>query len=274
MEPIVFSSSAIAAFKRCPKSYQLGYEMGLQPDDTVKDYVHQGSNFHALAAAHYTRERTDANWSDMLDVWSEYLAHQAMPEGVLSVEAPTYSELLPDVWVRTTFDLVYERGRGEGPIVGRDYKTFDRAPTLDLDLDFQGRFYIAALMRKYEGREVEFEYEYVRRVPPGTKNSRGVWTPEDCYLRFPLIISRREADVVWEEAKWVVESILRAQDRNRFWRTDLKGASPHTCGSCFYRNLCKAELEHGELSEQDLAILSPNRKEPITLPKELYVIPT
>lgn len=282
MEPIVFSSSAIAAFKRCPKSYQLGYEYNLEPVVT-KQYVEDGSNFHRLVAGAAKGETQHNDGSDMWNVAVEYMRNVRLPapDKVLMVEEPLYTELRADVvnaeghelghqiryvYIRTTFDLVYERE--DGTIVARDYKTFEKSPTLDLDLDFQGRIYIAALMRKYPNTPVEFEYEYVRRVTPGTKNSKGYWTPEDCYLRFPLIISRREADEIWKETQWVAEAMLAARESSRFWRTDLKGSSPFTCGSCFFKDLCKAELEHGELSEQDLAILAPNRREPITLPKE------
>jgi hypothetical protein len=275
MEPIVFSSSAIAAFKRCPKSYQLGYEYNLEPVVT-KQYVEDGSNFHRLVAGAAKGEIQYNDESNMWAVFYEYVSHVRLPapDKVLMVEDPLYTLLTErgfnegheEVYIRTTFDLVYERE--DGTIVARDYKTFEKSPTLDLDLDFQGRVYIAALMRKYPGREVEFEYEYVRRVTPGTKNSKGYWTAEDCYLRFPLVISKREAEEVWKETQWVAEAMLAARESKRFWRTDLKGSSPFTCGSCFFKDLCKAELEHGELTEQDLAILAPNRREPITLPKE------
>ena len=276
MDKVVFSSSAIAAFKRCPKSFQLGYEMGLEPSTTIKQYVHDGSSFHAIMAAESKGESWgDVFGGDMLDVAAAYLRARPRPENRLMIEEPLYTLLAgpsnstldwyePDIYIRTTFDLVYQRE--DGTIVGRDYKTFEKSPTLDLDLDFQGRVYVAALQRRYPECPVEFEYEYVRRVPPGTKNSKGFWTPQDCYLTFPLVISKREADAVWEETQWVAEAMLQARERNRYWRTDLKGSSPFTCGSCFYRDLCKAELEHGELTDQDLAILAPTRKEPIDLP--------
>jgi hypothetical protein len=265
MKPIVFSSSAIAAYKRCPKSYDLGYERGLEPV-TIPEYVEQGASFHALMAMAAKGDYAFPDTGDgMTDVARAYLEHKPLPEGVLMVEEPLYTPLIDGVYLRTTFDLVYERP--DGTIVGRDYKTFERAPTLDLDLDFQGRIYISALMLKFPGRPVEFEYEYVRRSVPGTKNSKGYWTERDCYLNFPLVISRREAEDIWRETQWVAEAMLVSRETGRYWRTDLKGSSPFTCGSCFYRDLCKAELEHGQLDEQDLAILAPNRKEPIELPE-------
>ncbi len=281
MTPIVFSSSAIAAFKRCPKSYQLGYEMGLVPPPftkkgdagTIKGYVFDGTDVHEELSGYANNEVLPGKGRElMVEVAEAYLRHSPLPVNILMAEEPLYTPLYHDivgegelsheireVYIRTTFDLVYQRE--DGTIVGRDYKTFEKRPTLDLDLDFQGRVYVAALMRKFPRVPVEFEYEYIRRVPPGTKNSKGFWTSADCYLTFPLVISRNEADAVWEETQWVAEAMLRARERNRYWRTDLKGSSPFTCGSCFYRNLCKSELEHGELTDQDLAILAPTRKE-------------
>lgn len=267
MDKVVFSSSAIAAFKRCPKSFQLGYEMGLVPPPftkkgeagTIKEYVFEGTEVHEELSGYANNDILPGKGRElMVDVAQQYLKRHPLPTDIISAEEPAYTELMPGVVIRTTFDLVYRRPNGT--VVGRDYKTFEKAPSLDLDLDFQGRIYIGALMRRFPECDVEFEYEYIRRVVPGTKNSKGYWTEKDCYLTFPLVISRAEADTLWEETQWVAEKMLEARERNRYWRTDLKGKSPFTCGSCFYRNLCSAELEHGELTEQDLSILAPTRK--------------
>jgi hypothetical protein len=102
-------------------------------------------------------------------------------------------------------------------------------------------------------------------VPPGTKNSKGYWTPKDCYHLIPLIISSREAKYIWEETEWVVNRMTDDSFYRTFYRNDLK-AGPHSCSSCFYRNLCKAELENGELTDMDLKILAPTQRERITLP--------
>ena len=275
MPPIVFSSSAIAAFKRCPKSYEFGYELLLEPEGTVKDYVQQGSEVHEALAAYYNNKTVDYS-TDMYCIADEYFKHNTMPhpDNVLSVEEPLYTKIYEHIahncWLRTTFDLVYERE--DGTVVARDYKTFERAPTIDVDLDFQSRIYIAALQKKYPDRQVEFEFVYIRRVPPGTKNSKGFCTPEDCYLTVPVVVSRHESDQIWKETGWVIRAMLEARRNKEFWRSDLK-VGPHSCGSCFYRNLCKAELQHGHLDEQDLALLAPTRREPIQIPKELYDIP-
>ena len=261
----VLSSSAIAAYKRCPKSYELGYVMGLEPFGTSTTALEQGSEVHRMLAE-ATCGAFVLDGVGMGEVVDTYLAVNHLPNKILHVEEPVYTEILPGVYIRTTFDLVYERE--DGVIVGRDYKTFDRAPSLDIDLDFQGRIYIAALMRKYPGRDVEFEYEYIRRVPPGTKNSKGVWSNEECYLNIPLVISKQEAEQLWTETQWVVEKMLADEERHQFARHDLK-VGPHSCGSCFFRDLCKAELQHGGLDETDLAILAPTRREPLELPKEL-----
>lgn len=267
---VVYSSSAISTYKRCPKSFEFGYVMNLQPADTVGKAVEDGSRFHNLLAQAALDGHMGHPGDEMGLVADEYLKHNPLPKNIVMVEEPMYTPFRfkdPKVYIRTTFDLVYEE---DGVIIGRDYKTFEKAPTLDVDLDFQGRIYIAALMKHFPGRDVQFEYEYVRRVPPGTKNSKGHWTPQDCYLRIPLIISRREADQLWKETEWVVSDILYSETMRQFYRTDLK-VGPHSCGSCFYRNICKADLEHGGLDEQDLQILAPTRREPITLPSNLNI---
>ena len=274
--PLVVSSSAIAAYKNCPKAYDLGYRRGLIPPVHSTEAMEHGTSFHEYVAAAARGEFPSTKIIEgdpMLEVALHYLKHNPLPKNVITVEKPIYTQLLgrdyrdwsdayPDVYLRTTFDLVYLDGN---VIRARDYKTFEKQPSLDLDLDFQGRIYIAALMREFPRQSIEFEYEYVRRVPPGTNNSRGVWTPDTCYLRFPLVISKREADTLWSESQWVAYRMLEDTAYSQFWRSDRKGWNG--CGSCFFRHLCKAELEHGELDDQMLAHLAlPERREPLVLP--------
>lgn len=265
-EPLVLSMSAIQSYKRCPKSYELSYEKLYDAATTKKDIVELGTSFHTYMASCATDGWLVEDKGDgMYTTARTYLAHHPLPYNIIGAEMAFYTKLLEEqnVWLRTTFDLVYRDG---ATIRGRDYKTFAKSPTLDLDLDFQGRIYIAALQRHYPNDDIEFEYEYVRQVPPGTKNSKGVWTPETCYLNFPLVISHAEADQLWQETQWVAEAILAARESKRFWRTDHKGWDG--CGGCFMRDLCQSELTNGELTESELEVLAPNRREPATLPKE------
>jgi hypothetical protein len=208
----------------------------------------------------------------MYEVAKAYLKHNPLPKRILYAEHPMYMRLLdgsypdvPEVWLRTTHDLVYEDDGGN--IIARDYKTFQKAPTLDLDFDFQGQIYIAALMRAFPKHGIQFEYEYVRVVPPGTPNSKGVWTPDTCYLRFPVVISKRQADRIWKETQWVASRIREDRDYEEFWRNDSK--SWNGCKGCFYKNICSAELEHGELDEQMLSQLTTGVRDPLELPSEL-----
>ena len=195
----------------------------------------------------------------------EYLHHNPLPENILSAERKDFFvKLAPKFYVRCTFDLVYQDG---DTIVVRDYKTFKNKPTLDLDLDFQGRFYIAAAQRHYRKR-VDFEYEYIRQTRPGVPhNQKGdMWRPDECYLHFPLIISDREADQVWAEAVETARDIRRALKENRpgtwYHNTNKTWAG---CQSCFYRQLCAAENQLGGLDEQTTAALSTPRT-PLQLP--------
>jgi hypothetical protein len=173
--------------------------------------------------------------------------------------------VIPKVYLRTTFDLVYKSkaDQAAGWVCGRDYKTFEKAPTLDVDRDFQGRSYIAALMQYFKTDRVRFEYEYVRRVPPGTESSKGVWSEEDCYITVPLVISVDEARRLWEEIQMDVGKMLIAYAvGGAAWgRYDLK-VGPHSCRSCFYKNLCALDFA-GTLDEQTMLEYANVRERPV-----------
>lgn len=272
--PLILSSSALSSFKRCRKQYQLSYEMLLDPRMTSQA-AEQGSSFHAWAAL-YAKGSTYAGGHDtdeMWEVWSAYARHKPLPKGIISAEEPLYTPLYPkEVYLRTTFDLVYEDGE---EIVARDYKTFASWPSMDHDLDFQARIYLACLGRRYPERKVRFEHEFVRRTPPGVPhNKRGdIWSPEECYRTDPLVCSQGELDALWEETLEVVQDLLRARRRYQeghkaaFYRQDLKG-NFQGCESCFQRELCKSEAQQGYLDEQTIALLSTPRK-PLEVPDEL-----
>jgi hypothetical protein len=249
--------------------------MLLEPK-TTSDAARAGSDFHRwieLAAKKGVEALCAAQERDeMWEVANTYLAHRPLPEGILGAEEPLYTQILAGVYLRTTFDLVYQKG---SELVARDYKTFAAWPSLDHDLDFQARIYLACLGRAFPGRNVQFEHEMVRRTPPGVAhNKKGeVWSPEECYRTDTLVCSQVELDLLWEETKEVVQDLLRARRRyseghkSAFYREDLKG-NFQGCESCFQRELCKSEAQTGHLDDQTIALLSNPRK-PLEIPEWL-----
>jgi hypothetical protein len=263
-QPLILPMSSIALFRKCRKAYELGYERNINPGKT-SDAAALGTRFHEYAAACHKGKwlRPDAD-DPMSVVWDAYRESHTLPKDILHVEDPIYTRIAPATYLRTTFDLVYRNEHGW--VVARDYKTFEKQPALDVDLDFQGRIYTAVLMRQYKTDKVLFEYEYVRRVPPGTKNAKGVWRHDECYTNVPLIISRREADLVWDEMLQTVADIRLARNVGRFYRSGTRKEFGSPCLGCFYSELCKAELYGGELSDDDVQLLSAGYKERLQLP--------
>lgn len=252
---MLLSSSSIKTFKDCRMAYRYGYELLLDPVGTEGKVVGFGTAFHKAIAAIARDEPHVVFEPDVADVVGAYLKHKPLPKDILAVEDGFWftPDGFPDVSVRCTFDLVYRRE--DGTIVVRDYKTFSKSPTLDLDLDYQGRFYLAAAMRHYGTKQVEFEYEYVRQSLTHANGS--LWSDDEMYLTYPLVISDQEAETMWRETGFVVEDILTTRRRGSWYRSDKKGFGG--CPSCFYKNICKAENQLGRLDEQTLAILSTPR---------------
>lgn len=298
---LVLPMSAIALAKRCLTAFDLGYNKMLNAV-VDKQYVTDGTNFHAHMAAYaherrgtpvppdllasinaipddnmyevalaYIRNRAAARFDDM----SEIIAADRESEAVylpIVLPAPARSavitayeaagQIIPEVWVRMTHDLVYRR-RSDNFIYAIDYKTFERMPTHDYDLDFQARLYIAGLMQKFKTADVHFEFANVRRAVPMPVTK---WKEEECYVDQPMVISVEEARNLWEETQFDVARILLARvwGQKAFSHTDLKGTSPHTCHTCFYKALCKRQYA-GTLDADAIAELSTPRA-PIVLP--------
>src|SRR5580692_5678311 len=184
--PLVLSSSALGAFKRCPKSFELNYVRGFQTP--TNRAVEEGASFHdmiAKIALGMSQERLIAEYcgQPMLPVVLAYLKYKKLPGIILAAEQPLYTKILPSVWIRTTFDMMYQLLPDSSPTI-RDYKTFANAPNLDVELNFQSKLY-AALAKEHFGLESppRFEFEYVRRTPPYVEKDKkgGVWTAEECY---------------------------------------------------------------------------------------------
>lgn len=283
--PLVLSSSALGAFQRCPKQFELAYIRGFQTE--TNEAVRQGSSFHKMmqaAALGVPEERLIAeNMGDpMLAVVLAYLKHRGIRGNNLAVEQPLYTKILPSVWVRTTMDRIYNEA---GAVTILDYKTFASAPNLDTELNFQCKLYAAIAMRHW-GLPVppRFEFEYVRRTPPFVeKDKQGrVWSPDECYKTWPIYVSTKEAAILMDEATELCRRILQLckgykPGDSRFYRVPLttSGYSAFSCGGCFVRELCKAEASTGRLSP---GIIEANTTEirpfPAPLPKGAHGKPS
>ena len=254
----ILSASALAAFKRCPKSYWFGYEKHVSMLET-KEPIRLGLSFHEIAAA-YARDTTqnlyavDGADAEMVKVFIEWLLYRGENEfaqmRILHVEEPIFNYLGEGIELRTTQDLIYKDENDW--IVIRDYKTFSNFPgSLDASLDFQARIYIAAVMLKYKTSKVKFEHVYIRRdLFHSGKQSNVRWTPAESYVYEEIVISSEEARALWAETMYVASLIANTRDIMRstpsaWYRVDLKGTSPFTCGSCFYKNICHADLAYG-----------------------------
>lgn len=265
-EPLVFSMSGISTWMRCKKKYQYNYEMLL---DGVKENeaMAEGTAFHSIMAD-YARTRQIKESSPMGDVARVYLENRAFPSEIVLIEESIYVEFLPGVYIRGTCDLIYRSE--DGTLVIRDWKTFARLPSLDSDLDFQARLYIALVMRHYKTSTVRFEHEYVRRTPPGVPKDKAgnCWTPDECYLTQPISVSLREVMTIVKEVTIELESLLKTRENGNYTRTNLKGGGYDACSACSVKEICKAELINGELNENILYGISKKR-EPIETPENL-----
>ena len=266
MEQLVISSTSLKTWKDCRKAYELGYERLLDPV-YEKKVVEDGIAFHEYmeAAAKATDESTIfVNPEDEMGRVAEaYLKHNPLPVlDILGAEKPLFTRMGEykgfEVWLRCTFDLIYKSGEEH---VFRDYKTFDKRPSPDLlDLDFQGRLYSAVGMKHFKTNRAHFEYEYVRRTPPNIPKDKAgnVWEPDECYFHYPLVISEREATEILNETWQICQEIVDTKENKRYYRQDKKGFMG--CEGCFYKNLCLAEFQLGELDQQTIEMFAKPRE--------------
>lgn len=257
-KPLVFSMTSISTFMRCKKKYQIQNELlldGMRESQALEE----GTAFHEIMATYAREGAFPQEESPMLDVARAWLRFNTFPSRIELVEEPVYVQFLPGVFVRCTFDLAYRDE--DGNIVIRDWKTFAKWPTLDSDLDFQARLYVACAMRHFKTTKVMFEHVYVRRTPPGIPKDKAgnAWAPEECYLTTPLVVPVREAAQVAKEVQWELANILATRESGQWSRNNLKGGGYDSCASCSVKEICKAELIHGELSDDLLVGISqPN----------------
>lgn len=255
---LILSMSGLADFMRCPRKHYYGWELMREPNYTTS-VVEEGSSIHGElekhALGHFGNGLLSAS-----PVADAYVLEHPLPKDILHVEEGLYFELLntPDrsVWVRITPDLVY---REDDWVVCRDYKTFQKMPTLG-GIDFQKSLYMACL-RKVFGPKTQFEHVYIRQTPPGVShNQKGdCWMPEECYVTDPAFASAKQLDEIWLEAQWAATRILQTKQDGMWYRVPLKGPM-HGCDSCFFKVMCKQDWDQGGLSSADIEALSVPRK--------------
>lgn len=271
--PIVISYSDFAHFKRCRKSFDYSFVQGLDPIGGTSEAMQTGTDIHKLLECAVTHAPVPPmeDQQQKFDVANAYLEHRPLPEHIISAERSLYTLVLPEtaisaaVYIRTTLDLVYKRGN---TIVGRDYKTFQTAPSFDVDLDYQGRIYTVMLSQHHtDGGYVEFEWEYIRQVV-GRELSDGKgkpkvwveWPVQERYLTITMVMSDTEKMTTWTELVQTAKDLVRAIEEQRLYRMDLK-SGPHSCDNCHFKALCKTEYSHGALSAIDLRLLSTPKDE-------------
>lgn len=263
--PLVLSMTSFQNFRRCRKLFQLSALLEYNPRRDSSAAM-AGRAFHELM--HYAARTGGSLPSeyppdpDMLPVARAYLQYKPLPEGIIAAERGFFAEIAPNVYIRASFDLVYQT---DGRRVIRDYKTFRVAPTLDPDLDFQANDYLIVGELALGWPDAEFEWEYVRqelgRLLSGGKGKEAVWTDWDMNERYPyaptLILSDVERATVKRELYDCAMDIKDTIERGRFYRTGLRSHDPSVgCTGCFQRDLCLTERQHGRLDAQDIELLT------------------
>lgn len=261
--------SAISTFKRCGKKFDIQYRKLL---DGVRESpaMELGTNFHKIMEEYAkTGNMGESVLGDIEHVACDYVHYNGFPnrDSIISAEDPLYIEVLPEVYVRCTMDLVYKK---DDYIVIRDYKTFSKSPTLDIELDFQARVYIALLMKHFKTDKVSFEHVYVRTTPPNVPKDKAgkCWEPSECYITDTLVVGEEEAAVIMGELQSDLLILEYCEKTDAYTRNNIKGGGYMDCNRCSVKELCKAELQHGSLDLIDLTYLAVKR-EPIELPEAL-----
>jgi hypothetical protein len=267
MSPRVYSMSGVSTFKRCAKKYQIQYELlldGLRESQALIT----GSNFHSIMEQYAkTGKIVDDVDYDMAVVAKTYIDHIGFPKNIVSVEKSIYVKMLPDVYVRCTMDLVY---LDNGVYVIRDWKTFGKMPSLDSDLDFQARVYIALAMKHFGTEKVRFEHEYIRTTPPNIPKDKAgnEWSVDECYVNAPLSISMAEARQIVRELQYDLKTLESAKSDNMFTRSPQKGGGYDQCASCSVKEICKADLAMDGIENVDLEYIS-SKRQAVEIPDDL-----
>jgi len=261
-EKLVISYSSLAAFKNCPKSYEIEYDWKRQSNHE-NEAINRGSIFHrymeaAVKGPYYEVLPEDAN-EEMFQISSDYLQARGLPGNIKYVEESFYYEILPEVDFRITPDLVYEKD--STTLICRDWKTFGKSPSVDIHISDQARFYIVVLEALNPGYNVEFEFEYIRSARIGVPRPRSpAWTAQDSYFTVPYSLSPLQKAGTWRDLEEGIMSLVGAKARKVWYRTGRMGFGMGTCTNCLQRPLCSEEWEHGFVSQERLQALSTERE--------------
>jgi hypothetical protein len=257
---LVISYSSLAAFKNCPKSYEIEYEW-MRESKHTNEAVKKGSLFHRYMEAlvkygkvDYIPEDEDAK---MFHIAMTYLSNRGLPADIMATEESLYWEVIPGVLFRVTPDLLYHKNGG---IVCRDWKTFGKKPCIDIHISDQARFYIIAIEALY-GVPAEFEFVYVRSERVGVPRPRSpAWTTQDSYFTVPYTLSPLQKERTKQDLVESIRTLLDARHLNQYYRTGRMGWGVAACTGCFQRPLCNEEWEHGFVSPERLEALSTQRE--------------
>lgn len=275
---LVVSYSALAAFKTCPKSYEIEYEW-MRESNHENQAIRRGSAFHK-----YMENAAKNNYQvngleplsyeedperQMLEIAGDYLSLRGLPAGIIHTEESFYHEVIPGVIFRITPDMVY---RKDGTtLICRDWKTFGKSPTVDIHISDQARFYIVILEALNPGMNVEFEFEYIRseriNVRRGPRSLP--WTAADSYFTVPYTLSPFQKESTLRDLKDGLREISDMREEGkRFYRNGRYGFGQGSCTGCLQRPLCAEEWEHGFVSQDRLASLSKERENLVRVSNE------
>jgi hypothetical protein len=264
-EKLVVSYSALAAFKNCPKSYEIEYDWKRQSNHE-NEAIKRGSTFHSYleqAAKGFDLETVESdNNNEMFNIASDYIQARGVPSNIKHVEESFYYEILSGVEFRVTPDLVYEKD--STTLICRDWKTFSKRPPMDIHISDQARFYIVVLEALNPGYTVEFEFEYVRSERIGVPRPRSpAWSAQDSYFTVPYTLSPLQKEGTWRDLEEAIMSLVDAKERKAWYRTGRMGFGIGTCTGCLQKPLCNEEWEHGFVSQERLEALSTQREVPV-----------
>jgi len=257
---LVISYSALAAFKNCPKSYEIEYEW-MRESKHDNEAVKKGSMFHRYMEQAYKQTILEPLPEDMgclmYNIALDYLQNRGLPHNIIAVEESLYWEVLPNVLFRVTPDMIYNKNGG---IICRDWKTFGKKPCLDIHISDQARFYIVAIEALYQ-TFAEFEFTYVRSERVGVPRPRSpAWTMQDSYFTVPYSLSPLQKERTKQDLIESILSLLQTRAKNSWYRTGRTGWGVGACTGCFQRPLCNEEWEHGFVSPERLEALSTQRE--------------
>jgi hypothetical protein len=259
---LVISYSALAAFKNCPKSYEIEYEW-MRESKHDNEAIKKGSLFHRYMEQTVKNEFGDYEiypedeGAKMYHIAADYVKSRGLPDEIIAAEESLYWEVIPGVLFRVTPDLLY---RKNGSIICRDWKTFGKKPCIDIHISDQARFYIVTLERLYN-LPVEFEFVYIRSERVGVPRPRSqAWTAQDNYFTVPYSLSPQQKERTKQDLVESIMSLLQARVHSTWYRTGRTGWGQGACTGCLQRPLCSEEWEHGFVSPERLEALSTQRE--------------